>query len=252
MAQVDVFQGLDPEVKYRTKKMMMWFIVFAVLMLFAGITSAMIVMHGKVIWMHVVPPTAFWVSNLLIVLSSLTLIWSVRQMKQGAASASSLWLVLTFVLGIAFAVSQHSGWQDLKSRNAGSYSYQTESGLTATKWNAAGRMLGNYGTDYWFEMQGQRLVLENGEYYIPTKPDNPVTNVVMTTFNASAALISILVYVHIAHLVLGLLYLLRLFVRMYRGLVRPRASVSFSMEGFYFPLLGILCPYLFAFLILLF
>lgn len=252
MAQVDVFQGLDPAVKYRTKKMMMWFIVFAVLMLFAGITSAMIVMHGKVIWMHAVPPMAFWWSNAIIVLSSIALVMSVRAMRKGAASTSKVWLGFTFVLGLLFAVSQHNGWQDLKSRNAGSYTYQTESGLIATKWNTAGRMLGNYGTDFWFEMQGQRLILENGEYYIPTKPDSPVTNVVMTTFNASAALISILVYVHIAHLVLGLLYMVRLFWRMHRGAVHPGDYVSLSTAGVYWHFLGVLWLYLFAFVFYIF
>jgi predicted nucleic acid-binding Zn ribbon protein len=32
--KVDVFEGLDPEVKVRTRKMMMWFIIFAIVMLF--------------------------------------------------------------------------------------------------------------------------------------------------------------------------------------------------------------------------
>ena len=44
---MDVFKDKDPEVKVRTKKMMMWLIIFALVMLFAGITSAMIVMNGS-------------------------------------------------------------------------------------------------------------------------------------------------------------------------------------------------------------
>ncbi|MEN9948940.1 MAG: hypothetical protein RL106_1763, partial [Bacteroidota bacterium] len=54
---MDVFQEATSEVKLRTKKMMMWFIIFAVVMLFGGITSALIVLKGKIMWMHVqVPP----------------------------------------------------------------------------------------------------------------------------------------------------------------------------------------------------
>ena len=34
--RMDVFEGLDPEVRDRTKKMLMYFILFAVVMLFAG------------------------------------------------------------------------------------------------------------------------------------------------------------------------------------------------------------------------
>ena len=35
-----VFEGHDPEVRNRTKTMLMYFVVFAVTMLFAGFTSA--------------------------------------------------------------------------------------------------------------------------------------------------------------------------------------------------------------------
>jgi cytochrome c oxidase subunit 3 len=252
MAETNVFEGLDPEVKFRTKKMMMWFIVFAVLMLFAGITSAMIVLHGKLLWVHIVPPTAFWVSNVLIILSSITLILALRSVRAGAQTRGLMFTILTFVLGIAFAASQHSGWQSLKARNAGSYTYQNESGHMATKWNTVGRMMGTYGTDYWIEMKGQRLILENGEYYIPTQPDAPVTNTVMTTFNASAAMLSILIYVHIVHLVVGLFYMIRLIWRIKTSVINQQDSISLYSAGVYWHFLGILWLYLFAFVFFLY
>ena len=34
--EMDVFDSVTPEIKLRTKKMMMWFIIFAVVMLFGG------------------------------------------------------------------------------------------------------------------------------------------------------------------------------------------------------------------------
>ena len=39
----NVFEGHDPKVRERTKTMLMYFIVFAITMLFAGFTSAYIV-----------------------------------------------------------------------------------------------------------------------------------------------------------------------------------------------------------------
>jgi cytochrome c oxidase subunit III len=252
MAETDVFQGLDPQVKFRTKKMMMWFIVFAVLMLFAGVTSAMIVLHGKLLWVHIVPPTAFWVSNVLIVLSSGTLILALRSLRRGAQSMALLFTALTFVLGLSFAISQHNGWQTLKARNAGSYTYENEQGLKATKWNTVGKMLGTYDQDFWIEMKGQKLILENGEYYIPTQPDSPVTNTVMTTFNASAAMLSILVYIHIIHLILGLAYMLRLLWRLKTGFINSQNQVSLYTAGVYWHFLGILWLYLFAFVFYLY
>ena len=51
--RVDVFEGLDPAVRERTKKMLMYFILFAVVMLFAGLTSAYIVSNVGQFWVHI-------------------------------------------------------------------------------------------------------------------------------------------------------------------------------------------------------
>ena len=61
-----VFEGLDPEVRNRTKTMLMYFVVFAVTMLFAGFTSAYIVSNMGQYWVHVPAPSMFWVSNVMI------------------------------------------------------------------------------------------------------------------------------------------------------------------------------------------
>ena len=62
--KMDVYEGVAPEVKVRTKKMMMWFIIFAIVMMFGGITSALIVLYGKLIWIHITPPMWFWYSHI--------------------------------------------------------------------------------------------------------------------------------------------------------------------------------------------
>ena len=76
-----VFEGLDGQVRERTKTMLMYFIVFAVTMLFAGFTSAYIVSNMGQFWVHIPAPSMFWVSNVLIVLSSATLWWATRAVK---------------------------------------------------------------------------------------------------------------------------------------------------------------------------
>ena len=55
--KVDVFEGLDPKVRERTKKMLMYFILFAVVMLFAGFTSAYIVSNVGQYWVHIEAPS---------------------------------------------------------------------------------------------------------------------------------------------------------------------------------------------------
>ena len=57
--EIDPFEGHNPDVKLRTKKMIVWFLIFAVVMLFGGITSAIMVLYGKLLWVHIQPPAIF-------------------------------------------------------------------------------------------------------------------------------------------------------------------------------------------------
>ena len=84
-AKPDVFEGHDPAVRERTKKMLMYFIVFAIVMLFAGFTSAYIVSNMGQYWVHVTPTTPFWISNGLLVLSSVAL-WLAARSAGGSCS----------------------------------------------------------------------------------------------------------------------------------------------------------------------
>ena len=117
--KIDVFEGLDPAIKVRTRKMMMWFIIFAIVMLFGGITSALIVLYGKLIWLHMEPPFYFWLSNIFIIASSATLILALKALKKGNHSLGLTLHSITLALGIAFTLSQHAGWQHMASRGLG-------------------------------------------------------------------------------------------------------------------------------------
>jgi cytochrome c oxidase subunit III len=249
--KTDVFADYDPEVKVRTRKMMMWIIIFAVVMLFGGITSALIVLYGKLIWLHMTPPAALWISNALIVISSVTLILSIRSMRAGKVNQAFILYATTLALGIGFTFSQNKGWKELSARGLGSYEVPTETGI-ATKWKTLSYMTNDYGTDYWFEMNGERLVKENGEFYKPSQPNKPVTNEVMTTFNAFGALLSILIYVHIIHLALGLIYLIVNLFRIKRGVIHRDNTLSLQISGMYWHFMGVLWFYLFFFLYYIF
>ena len=110
-----VFEGLDGQVRERTKTMLMYFIVFAVTMLFAGFTSAYIVSNMGQFWVHIPAPDMFWVSNALIALSSATLWWATRAVKAGQTNQGIVGLALTLVLGIGITVTQAEGWKGLAS-----------------------------------------------------------------------------------------------------------------------------------------
>ncbi|MFN0032285.1 MAG: heme-copper oxidase subunit III [Flavobacteriales bacterium] len=246
--KLDVFEGVEPEIKVRTKKMMMWFIIFAIVMMFAGFTSALIVMYGKAMWVHIVPSQWLWTSNALILVSSITLYAGHKMLRNGRQRLALVFTLITLALGIGFTISQNAAWTEMKARGMGRTTYLNEQGLEASRWNSIGKITGEYGKDFWFEINGQQVTLQDGEYYDPANPARPVTNTVMTTFNASGALLSILIYLHIIHLLLGLIYLTVNSVRIMRGRLNAQNWISHYANSMYWHFLGLLWLYLFAFM----
>ncbi len=247
---VDVFDSVTPEVKLRTKKMMMWIIIFAVVMLFGGVTSALIVLKGKLMWMHVLVPTSFWLSIVSVLLSSATMYWAVKSLKTGQVKNAMIGVALTLVFGVLFTITQMSGWAGLKEKGMGYTITQNEQGLKAYKWNPLGKFTGEYGVDYWIEYRNAPLILWNGQFYAESDVNHtqPKTTEVMSTFNASGALISVLVYVHLIHLFFGLIYLVVNLNRLRIGALSQENYMSLYANGMYWHFMGVLWIYLFAFL----
>jgi heme/copper-type cytochrome/quinol oxidase subunit 3 len=250
--KMDVYEGVAPEVKVRTKKMMMWFIIFAIVMMFGGITSALIVLYGKLIWIHITPPTWFWYSNIFVVISSLAMIIGINGLKKGNKQLATICTVTALLFGIAFTYTQNQGWGELSGRGMGYTIGHNDKGLKYYRWNTLGKFSGEYGTDFWFEVDNERVIKEGDEYYKPSNPGKPVTDIVMNTFNASGALLSVLIYLHIIHLFFGLIYLAVNTVRLTKGRLNQNNWVSLSVNGMYWHFMGILWLYLFAFIFYIF
>ena len=85
------------EVKNSTKKMIMYFIVFSITMLFGGLVSAYIVGSLGQYWVHITPPT-IWISNALLILSSLTLYLSIKNIRKGIERSAKALLLATLLL----------------------------------------------------------------------------------------------------------------------------------------------------------
>lgn len=247
---VDVFEGHSPEVKVRTKKMMMWLIIFAIVMLFAGITSAMIVLYGKLIWLHINPPMEFWTSNILVVASSASVILALRAVKSGKQKLAMMLTLITVVLGLAFTVSQNAAWGKLSGMGMGYTITETEEGLKAYRWNALERLNGEYGADYYIEFHGEKLDKVGEDYFLASDTGrlNPKTREVVKTFNAAGAMLSVLIYIHIIHLFFGLIYLVVNAVRVWKGRINKENWISLYTGGMYWHFMGILWLYLFFFI----
>jgi cytochrome c oxidase subunit 3 len=248
----DVFSDFPEETKIRTKKMMMWLIIFAIVMLFGGITSAMIVLYGKLYWVHVVPPMELWISLGIIVVSSITTILSLRAIKAGNKGSALALVIVTIVLGVLFSMTQIQGWQRLSEKGMGMTILKTTDGQQYSRWNPLYALKGEYGVDFTIEKNGVTLEKVGSDYFMPGEPEKALTSEVERNFNASGALIAVLVYVHIFHLLLGLIYLVVNAIRIRKGVINASNSISLYAGGMYWHFMGILWIYLFFFLFYLY
>jgi len=111
---MDLTEGTEKEKQARAKKMMLWFGIVSLIMSFAGWTSAFVVSSSREDWLDGFKlPSAFTISVVLIILSSITLILAKRALKAGNRPQTTSFLLLTFVLGIGFIVSQLIGFQQI-------------------------------------------------------------------------------------------------------------------------------------------
>ncbi|WOD45323.1 cytochrome c oxidase subunit 3 [Hwangdonia lutea] len=111
---MDLTQGTLEEKNNRAKKMMLWFGILSLIMSFAGWTSAFIVSSSRPDWLSDFKlPNAFIVSTVIIVISSVTFILAKKALKKENRQATSLWLLSTLVLGIAFITYQFMGFQQI-------------------------------------------------------------------------------------------------------------------------------------------
>ncbi|MBX7225421.1 MAG: cytochrome c oxidase subunit 3 [Chitinophagales bacterium] len=92
-----------------------WLGIISIAMAFGGWTSAYLVRKAAGGWMSFSLPSIFWVSTIVILLSSVTMQLAHVANKKGLTSLLKLFLFLTFGFGVAFFVLQLDGWHQLQS-----------------------------------------------------------------------------------------------------------------------------------------
>ena len=240
----DVFDGVAPEVKERTKKMLMYLIIFSVIMMFGGWVSAYIVMEPQSYWVHPNPVSSLTTSNVLIILSSVLLILAGYFAKQRKQAVSTGLLVATFLSGLGFAYSQ------IEAHNQ-----YNEMGFFFS-FNKIGMINAEYGmdADYFITLNAYPLIYENGQFYAASDKDRlePLTEEVKRQQDNSSSLLFLIMAVHVFHLGLGLIYLLINIVRSIKGRFSEGNILSLRTQGIYWHFMGILCLILYAFLFIIY
>jgi cytochrome c oxidase subunit III len=108
----DPQRGLSPAA-YRVT---MWVVIAAIVMMFAALSSAYIILSIDTERRPVSMPRMFFLSTGVIVLSSWTVEKAKRSLKQGNTNRYSRWIIVTLVLGLLFLAGQLLGWRELAAQ----------------------------------------------------------------------------------------------------------------------------------------
>lgn len=111
---MDLTQGTLQEKNIRAKKMMLWFGIVSLIMSFAGWTSAFVVSSTREDWLKDFQlPNAFIISTIVIIISSFTFLAAKRAIKNDNRSLTTVFLLITLVLGVFFIINQLNGFQEI-------------------------------------------------------------------------------------------------------------------------------------------
>src|SRR5262245_20792035 len=96
-----------------------WILLTAVIMLFAGLSSAYIVLRSVPTWQNIELPSLLWPNTLVLFLSSIAVDISRRAIRRNDLQSMKRWLILGGILGLTFLAGQLAAWRQLV--NAGVY-----------------------------------------------------------------------------------------------------------------------------------
>ena len=99
------------------KKFALWIFIASVIMIFAALTSAYIVRQSDGNWMMFDLPNSFWITSVIILISSGTMHWAYLAAKKDNLEATKIAITVTTILGFAFLIGQYMAWGDLVTRN---------------------------------------------------------------------------------------------------------------------------------------
>jgi len=90
-----------------------WLLLTAVTMLFAGLSSAYIVLRGVPEWQNITMPGLVWANTIVLLASSVAIEFARAAVRKNRAGAVKQWLAVSGILGLAFLVGQFAVWRQL-------------------------------------------------------------------------------------------------------------------------------------------
>jgi cytochrome c oxidase subunit 3 len=154
----DYSKEMDPVVRVKMKKNLVYVGIFSVVMLFAGFTSAYIVSMGDSFWLKYPLPTYFWISTAVILVSSILLELAIRNAKNKNKNGLRIFILATLLSGIGFVYFQFKGYGSLANN-----------GVHAVN-NHILVVDGRYGDYYAIKYKGELLEVDGVKYLYKGKP----------------------------------------------------------------------------------
>ena len=94
----------------------MWVVLAAIVMMFAALSSAYIILSADTERSRVAMPRMFFLSTGIIALSSFTIEAAKRSLKRENETRYRGWSIVTLVLGLIFLTAQVMGWRELRAQ----------------------------------------------------------------------------------------------------------------------------------------
>lgn len=107
--------GTEPMIP--TQKILLWIALAGIIMFFAALMSGYIVRQAEGNWLVFEIPSMFYVSTVIILLSSLTMELSKSAIRKDDNKKSYQYLTYTLGLGLIFVICQLMGWNQLVANN---------------------------------------------------------------------------------------------------------------------------------------
>ena len=101
------------EQKNNSAKPLLWVSMISMSMVFAGLTSALVVRKAEGNWLEFDYPIWFYLSTILIITSSFTVNWAKNNIRKDQLDKAHKAFLWTLVLGFGFALSQYFTWKAL-------------------------------------------------------------------------------------------------------------------------------------------
>ncbi|MBK7734397.1 MAG: cytochrome c oxidase subunit 3 [Chitinophagaceae bacterium] len=105
--------AMEQRNKIHPHKFNMWMAIGSIMMMFAGFTSAFIIKRNQADWVSFELPNAFWISTVVIVLSSFTIWLALQAFNSRQMNRYRLLMAATFVMGLLFIVLQIIGFKEM-------------------------------------------------------------------------------------------------------------------------------------------